>query len=408
VGAKRHNQVTDLRGVGRLAIDATAGLTSLVEDLHTHISGTASAVGGPAIAGAVNGITGLVYAGVRGATRAVGAGIDVALAQLAPMLRDMDSTPARETFVAALNGLLGDYLAETGNPLALAMRFRRRGAALDLTRDGLARALPSASPTVVVLVHGLFMNDLLWKRKGHDHGAALARDLACTPLYLHYNSGLHVSTNGRELAALLEAVVAAWPVPLRELVVVGHSMGGLVARSAHHYGTAAAHSWVAKVAALVFLGAPHHGAPLERGGNRIGALLQASPYSAPFARLGHIRSAGITDLRYGALLDEDWQGRDRFARGKDPRRPVPLPEGPRCYTIAAALPRSAHPVGDYVPGDGLVPVESALGRHHDPRLALVFPRGHQWVARGSGHLDLLSRPSVYERLRGWLARPAGQ
>ena len=117
------------------------------------------------------------------------------------------------------------------------------------------------------------MNDLQWKRKGHDHGAALARDLAYTPVYLHYNSGLHISTNGRAFAELLEALVRLWPVPLTELVLIGHSMGGLVARSACHYGALARHEWLRRLDKLVFLGTPHHGAPLERGGNWVDMLL---------------------------------------------------------------------------------------------------------------------------------------
>ena len=193
-----------------------------------------------------------------------------------------------------------------------------------------------------MLAHGLCLNDLQWNRRGHDHGAALARDLGYTPVYLHYNTGLHISTNGRQLAEALEALVAQWPVPLEEFALVAHSMGGLVARSACHYGALAAHAWPRRLGTLVFLGTPHHGAPMERGGNWIDTLLEISPYTAPFARLGKIRSAGITDLRYGNLADEDWHGRDRFARG-DRRRFVPLPDGVRCFAIgatAAAKPRA--------------------------------------------------------------------
>ena len=54
-------------------------------------------------------------------------------------------------------------------------------------------------------------------------------------------------------------------------------------------------------------------------------------------------------------------------------------------------------------GDGLVPVESALGRHADPGRALTFPEDHQWVGDNVGHLDLLSRPKVYEVVRSWLS-----
>jgi PGAP1-like protein len=401
--AKKRNHVTDLRGVSRLAVDATTGLTDLVEALHARIARTPAGLGGPVVAGAVHGITGLVYKSIRGVTRVVGGGIDAVLAQLAPVLGEMESSSAREALVAALNGVLGDYLAAAGNPLAIAMHLRRDGKPLELTPQGLAAAIPFPSAKVVVLVHGLCMNDRQWQREGHDHGAALGRDLGFTPVYLHHNTGLHISTSGQAFAELLEALVAAWPVPLEELVIVAHSMGGLVARSAHHSGTAAKHRWPRKLSKLVMLGTPHHGAPLERGGHWIDLLLEKTPYTAPLARLGKIRSAGITDLRHGSVVEDDWQGRDRFAHGADRRHPVALPEGVRCYAIAATTGKSAGYPGNRAPSDGLVPLASALGRHDDPRLALAFPEANQWIAYNTGHLGLLSHPAVYERIRSWLA-----
>jgi len=247
------------------------------------------------------------------------------------------------------------------------------------------------------------MNDLQWARDGHNHGAALAQDLGYMPVYLHYNTGLHVSTNGRAFADALEALVAAWPVPLEELAIVAHSMGGLVTRSAHEIGTAAGHRWPQVLRKLVFLGTPHHGAPLERGGHWIDTVLGKTPYIAPLERLGRIRSAGITDLRHGSVHDEDWQGRDRFAHGKDPRRPLPLPRDVRCYAIAGTIGGAKAPLRDQVLGDGLVPVPSALGQHRDARFTLAFPKSHQWIAGGTSHFDLLGRAAVYGRIRKWLA-----
>jgi pimeloyl-ACP methyl ester carboxylesterase len=282
---------------------------------------------------------------------------------------------------------------------------RRGGVPLPGEREALAAAIPQAGGKLVVLLHGLCMNDLQWKRKRHEHGAALARDLAYTPVYLHYNSGLHVSANGRAFAELLDTLVQLWPVPLTELVLIGHSMGGLVARSAFHYGALARHEWVGRVNKLIFIGTPHHGAPLERGGNWVDMLLGASPYSAPLARLGKIRSAGITDLRFGNLVDEDWNKRDRFARGGDRRVAVPLPQGVACYAIAATTGKTPGDLSDRLIGDGIVPLQSALGRHADPRVALTFDESRQWVAYGINHLDLLSRPEVYAKIKQWLASP---
>ena len=395
----------DLRGAARLATDATAGLADLVEAMHERIV-RLPGFGAQALDGRTGGITGLVYKTIRGVTRVVGGSIDTLLSLLGPALAPTatDAAPSveREAVVAALNGVLGDYLAASANPLAVNMAFRRDGRALSLDADALKARLPDAGPRLLVLLHGLCMNDLQWQRQGHDHGAALARECGYTPVYLHYNSGLHVSINGHALAQQLEQLLAAWPVPLERVVLLGHSMGGLLARSALHYGTAAGQRWPSRIDDLVCLGTPHHGAPLERAGNGVDLLLGATPYAAPFARLGKLRSAGITDLRHGNLTDEDWVGRDRFARHADRRQPVPLPTGLRCYALATSIGEKTGDLKDRLLGDGLVPLDSALGRHKIAARMLDFPAQRQWVGYGINHLDLLNRPEIFAQLKAWL------
>jgi pimeloyl-ACP methyl ester carboxylesterase len=393
----KRNHLRDLRGVSRMAIDATLGITDLVEALHARIAHTPTRLGGP-VGLAVRKATGHVYRAVRGVTRAVGGGLDALLGQLAPLVADVPDTSSREALVAALNGVLGDYLARTANPLAIAMRMRRDGVPLGVERDALAARVTRPSSTLVLAVHGLCMNDLQWSRAGHDHAEALARDLGGTAVYLRYNSGLHVSTNGRELAALLEALVDAWPVPVARIVVLGHSMGGLVARSAAHYGGLAGHRWRTVLESLVFLGTPHQGSPLERSGHGLNQLLDALPFATPLGRLGRVRSAGITDLRHGSVLDDDWLHGDRFARDRK-KNFVPLPAGVRCDALAVtrAKPSSAPVVK--LPGDGLVPVHSALGQADDPALCLDFPAAQRWIGYGMNHLDLLDHAEVYAQLR---------
>jgi pimeloyl-ACP methyl ester carboxylesterase len=397
---KTRKHVDDLRGAGRLAVEATRSVTDLVEAMHRNIGGGPDILGRP-LAGPTDFLTGLVYGSIRGVTQLVGAGVDLALEQLASLLGESAPGPEREAMLAVLNGVLGDYLNETGNPLAVQMQLCNDGHPLELERQALRAAWPQAAGKLLLLIHGSCMNDRQWLRRGHDHGAALARDLGYTPVYLHYNTGLHISTNGRTFAALLDRLVAAWPSPLDELVMVAHSMGGLVARSACHAGETAGHLWRRKLRKLVCLGSPHHGAPLERGGSWIDVLLDISRYSAPLGRLGRIRSAGVTDMHFGNVLDEHWEGRDRFALGGDTRSPLQLPDGVECYAIAAT---TALQAGGKLPGDGLVSVDSALGGHDKPELTLAFPQAHQWIGFGMDHLDLLSRAEVYETIRGWLSR----
>jgi pimeloyl-ACP methyl ester carboxylesterase len=398
---------SDLRGVNQLTIAGIAGVVDLVEAMHHQIASVPRMIAKPK-RDRTTGVTRLVYRSIHGVIGLAGHGLDRLLAHLTPLLGERSTWPGREALLAALNGVLGDYLAASDNPLAITMCMRRRGIALPLESQPLAAAIPQASGKLLVLLHGLCMHDLQWMRNGHDHGAALARDLAYTPVYLHYNSGLHISVNGRALAELLESVVRLWPVPLTELVLIGHSMGGLVARGACHYAARARHQWLKRLDKLVFLGTPHHGAPLERGGNWIDILLSTSRYSAPLARLGKMRSAGITDLRFGNLVDEDWNKRDRFERGRDLRVAVPLPEGVACYAIAASTGKTEGDVSDQLIGDGVVPVASALGRHSNPELALRFDESRQWVAYRTSHLDLLSRLEVYARIKRWLAEPVAQ
>jgi hypothetical protein len=390
--------LSDLRGVARLAVDATLGLADVVEAMHGGIARPWALRAPPE---RTRGITGIVYGSIRLTTRLVGAGLDAALAVLPPATREDPPTSRRDAVVAALEGVVGDHLAATGNPLATPLHLRHDGRALELTPAGLAAALPAASGRVAVMVHGLCRSDRQWLRDGHDHGAALARDLGFTVVHVRYNSGLHVSINGHALAERLETALAAWPVPVDDLVIVGHSMGGLVARSACHYAALSGAAWPALLRRLVFLGTPHHGAPLERGGRWLHAAIGAAPYTRPLARLGGLRSAGITDLRHGSLLDEDWRGRNRFAGGGSPGA-VPLPAGVACFAVGATLARRPEARHARLLGDGLVPLDSALGRHRDAGRSLALPVERQWVGCGMGHLDLLGRREVYETIRNWL------
>lgn len=406
----QHLRASDLRAAAQLASQATVGVSRIVEGVHQSVWRTLGAPGG-AQPGQARGLTGLVYRAVEGSAQLLGKGAQGVLTRLEPLLASADAqkpgTPQREAVLAALNGVMGDRLAASGNPLATPMTLRWQGAALDW--QTLSPDMPVTSK-VLLLIHGLCMNDLQWQAEAGtaqaDYGAALATRLGYTPVYLRYNTGQHISDNGLELARQLEQLAQHWPVPLQEITVLAHSMGGLVTRSAVHQAQQQGQRWPTHLKNIVFLGAPHHGAPLERAGNWVDVLLGSSRFSAPFTRLAQLRSAGITDLRYGHVLAADWQGRDRFRRAPDSRALLPLPEGVACYTIAATTAAQRSLLADRLVGDGLVPLRSALGQHDEAERSLVFAKSAQWIAYRTHHMALLHSAAVGQQVESWLAAEA--
>ena len=410
----KHLHPTDYLGLARLASQATVGVAGISEEVHQNVWSTLGVAGGKQ-AGRTGGVTGLVYKSVRGVTRAVAGSIDAVLGRLIPMFDAIGpqrpSSNEREAVLAALNGVLGDQLQATGNPLATLMSFRHQGRVLSAEHLQ-TLAAPAVNGKILLLIHGLCMNDLQWTQNldnggptTFDHGQALAASLGYTPIYLRYNTGLHTSQNGQALAAQLEQLLDHWPVPVQELSILAHSMGGLVTRSALHFATQQSLHWPAHLKNIVFLGTPHHGAPMERAGNWIDVVLGSTRYSAPFAKIGQLRSAGITDLRYGHVLDVDWQGHDRFRRSPDRRHALPLPDKVRCYTVAATTAPKRGTLAERMLGDGLVPIPSALGQHPQVRHQLAFKPDAQRIVYRINHWGLLKAPEVAQQVQRWLAAP---
>ncbi len=402
-----HFSASDIRGIAQLATEATVGVTRIAEGLHRSVWDTIGLPGGHT-PGRTRGITGLVYASVRGVTRLVDKSIAATFDGLHPWLESAESpkpgTPQREALLAALNGVMGDRLVASRSPFAIPMtlRYQRQ----ELNWQALP-PMPEATSKVLLLIHGLCVNDVQshGEHRQHvtDHGEALTSALGYTPVYLRYNSGLHISQNGHELSNQLERLVRHWPVAIEELAVVAHSMGGLLIRSAIDDAEQRSLHWLGQLSHIAFLGTPHHGAPLERAGNWLDVILGSTPYSAPFTKLSQLRSSGITDLRYGYVTDGDWQDHDRFHRRPDTRQVVPLPKGVACHTFAATTAAKRSTLTDRLTGDGLVPLRSALGEHDDPRRTLAFAKESQWIAYRMGHMELLSSPEVTRQLVRWLA-----
>jgi pimeloyl-ACP methyl ester carboxylesterase len=298
--------------------------------------------------------------------------------------------------------VFGDTLVRRGNLLALPMAFRRGGRDLELTPQELAHAYPNAKSRLAVFVHGLCETDDAWKRmparpaRHVPYGHRMEIELGYIPLYLRYNTGRHISENGREFADQLERLIAAWPTTVDEVVLIGHSMGGLVARSACHYG--AGSDCVTKVRHVFTLGTPHRGAPLEKVTNAASAGLARLPETRPLARALNIRSSGIKDLRYGYLTDECWLDEDCDAFLRNTSREVPFLPTARHYFICTTLSREPDAAVGRIVGDLLVLHPSAWD-HPGRGKRLRFPVEHYHHVGGANHFDLLNHPAIYAQIR---------
>ena len=426
------------RGFIELAFDAVEETTRLVERTHdTVVERSArrfapiepAKTGAKIVTGIETAISGGVFKSIRainGITRlAVNVVADVAEAGLERSCDADDlelATPIRSTaagtpswFVdhlqSSLNGFWGDSLDRRKSRLDLGMNLRHDGRYLPATPEALAAAFPDPTGKVCVFVHSLAATEWLWSRSAKEHygdpdvtfGTRLRDDLGFTPIYLRYNTGRHISENGRELAALLTKVLDAYPVPVEEIALVGHSMGGLVARSAAHYARENGEPWVAHLRHVACIGTPHLGAPLEKAVNLLTGVLRGVEVAGAQvpAELLDSRSAGVKDLRHGYTVDEEWIRKNPDEVFADARRNVPLVDGVGYYFLAATISRDRnHPLGRLL-GDMLVRLPSASGQASEPARRIHFTGGA--VFTGMSHARMANHPDVYEVLRDLLA-----
>lgn len=430
-----------LQGSANLAFDAVDAVTNIVEGMYRNIAATPLPLGKEP-EGRARGIAGLVHESVRRVNRVTRGTVDWTLSRLAPTLdRTLLPGPHREAAISALNGVCGDHLARSGNTLAIPMRLRvllpraaqpeaiyfpktvtdtqsaekpvpfeslfetqKRAVVIYPQPKALGENDFVAGSRLLILIHGLSMNDLEWTSHQHNHGEALAKDSGYTPIYALYNSGLNISTNGRELCSQLTGLLRTWPVTVDSITFIGFSMGGLLTRSAMQIAKEDGHAWLDKVDKAAYIGTPHHGAIMERGGYWLQKSLTYSPYTAPLSALARIRSAGITDLRHGNVSDDDWQHHDKHHDHTDRRRPTPLADGIEHYAMGATLSkRSGERIGRLL-GDGLVHPSSATGRHNHQGFNLHFPEGHTRILYDLGHLAMLHDSRVLDQLVQWLGR----
>jgi pimeloyl-ACP methyl ester carboxylesterase len=410
----------EVRATARLGAMALTGTTALVRGMHRAISARTYARLGPLglpVRAVLEPVTDAVYALVGAGLWAAATGTGEVLARQQGTQVEVPPSVRTRAALAAVNGAFGDLIEREVTLLAPVMAVRVDGRDVAPEPGPLAAAFPAATGRIVVFVHGLVESDDSWTyRSGVHHGrpgvsyaSLLEEELGYTCVLLRYNSGLRISENGRRLDALLAALVASWPVPVTELVLVGHSMGGLVARSALARAAEHGSTWPPLVSTCVTLGTPHLGAPLEKAAAAATLVLAIWPTTRPLGQALATRSVGIKDLRYGNLLDADWADRHPESL-RNHRLPVPLHDGVQHYAVLGVAWQASRLVGEAVGelvGDLMVRPASATGASRGPHgLGLARDQVHRLY--GLAHLDLLNHPEVYARLRAWLADGAGR
>jgi hypothetical protein len=403
----------EIEAAGRLAGAGLVAIVDAVRDVHRAVADRWFGVLGP-VALPVRVVHDRVADGVYQMVRTGHAAVPivagvVAAAAAATVERPLSANPPAALAIAVLNGVWGDTLRQRCPELALTMTLRAGGADVPVTTDGLAQGYPAATGRIAVFVHGLCETEQYWSlssRRHHGsehstHGSRLFEDLGYTPVYVRYNTGLHVSENGEQLARLLDDLAAGWPVPVEGIALTGHSMGGLVVRGACHRGVAGGHGWTRLVRHVFCLGTPHLGAPLEKGANVGAWLLARFPETRPLSRLANRRSAGIKDLRFGAVAEEDWRHLDPDALLQDRCIDVAfLPHATHYFIATTVTADRDHPFGKIV-GDLFVRPPSASGQGR--RRRIPFEPGNGRHLGGLHHFDLLNHPVVYRQIRSWLA-----
>jgi len=288
----------------------------------------------------------------------------------------------------------GDNMKTSGNALTPHMSVRVDGKRVELTPEDLATVWPQASSHVVVFVHGLGGTEFAWNQP-QSYGDLLSHEFDLSPVFVRYNTGAKISDNGDELCELLTELVTNWPADIQTLDVVGHSMGGLVLRSACNVGQAGDSPWIPLLTNAIYLGTPHHGAPMEQVAHAAIGLLGQSEHTAPIARLANRRSAGIKDLRQGAVAATD-ESASAEPKSISPDPPL-LASANHVFVASQLLPDKWGPLTSAV-GDLMVQVVSATGSHPDRGLQAP-PNRSQHRLQGVTHIGLLCDADVYEILR---------
>ncbi len=309
-----------------------------------------------------------------------------------------------DALLALLNGFMGDRMEREGSPLLISMSFFHDGEELDLDRP-LSAQIPDATEKVAVFVHGLMCTETIWRFPNNRRasiGERLHEEEGVTEVVVRYNSGLHISSNGRQLAGMVQSLVSAWPLPVEDVSLFGYSMGGLVARSAAHYAEVDGHGWVGLLKRMFLIGVPLRGSNVEQLLHVASYTLKTvpNPVTWVISWVFRQRSAGIKDLRHGFIVDEEWQHRDPDAMSFGRRFKVPLTPGVSHFVIAGNLAGDEHHPLAKIVGDALVTPFSAKDEGFDGTPTERAARGAR-VFPGLGHLAIVNDEAVCSQILEW-------
>lgn len=392
--------------VAALALDHVDRLlVGTVRDLHQAVADRAfratRAVGGRVPESVHDAAVTSIYGAISGFLR-VSSGAVRALAARG-IGRPVESSPRGRRIVAAVNGLIGDELRMLDDPQAIVMAVRKDGVDVPGTGWQVGDAFRGGSSHIVVFLHGLCESDESWSLGERTHGTTYASRLAAetdaTPVMIRYNTGLHVSENGKHLDVLLQQLIGAWPVQVTRITLVGHSMGGLVARAATNHATASGQTWHHLVRDVVCLGTPHTGARLEKVAHVGSRMLRFLPESRPLSAILDSRSAGIVDLRHGYISRDEWEGQDLTAQwGLDRIAAAPLPHAEYHFVASTLGATKRHPLSAVL-GDLLVHFSSATGIG---RTGPVVDGARFEYVPSAHHFALLNHPRIADWLVEWI------
>ncbi len=300
--------------------------------------------------------------------------------------------------IPAVNGIIGDKLAEMKDPRAISMSLRLEDRDVSV-EEALSQLKDQLPRTFVVFVHGLMADEVLFQThsNGPGYGPRLATDAEAAVFYVRYNSGRHISENGQDLSRLLESLTTAAGSRMKRLVIVAHSMGGLVSRSAGYYADLAGSSWIRTLSDVVLVGVPNDGSYLEKFGH-LATFILKQIWNYPTRLVGRIadeRSSGIKDLRWGFMVEDDWKHENADALTGVKRTAVPPLAGVKYHVLLGSLTKDVDsPLAMYF-GDGLVGTRSAAGASFalpsNPEKPVIEYRAFP----ETGHISLLNHNEVY-------------